>query len=208
MIMGDSVIAHNNLASLINAQIEPMDANTSRENTPPNGSTPMQRRTCISFSCDDEKDATWFTAPCEHSYCNDCLASYVKSALEPDGTFPHLCCNLPITLESVRAHLHHDLVKRYEEKHAEIIAACSLVCAQPGCCVVIPPEKIVEDLGHCLACNYYTCTRCRQREHKDKACATNAEQEELLKLAKEKGWQACYRCRNMIELNFGCNHMT
>lgn len=204
--MGDSVTAHNNLASLINAQIKPIDANTSRETLPPTGFTPIQNRTCT--SCGDENDTTCFNAPCKHSYCDDCLASYMKSALEPDGTFPPQCCNLPITLQLARAHLHHDLVKRYEEKHAEIVAACPLLCAQPGCCVVISLEKVVEDLAYCLACNNYTCTRCRLLEHKDTPCPTDAEQEDLMKLAKEKGWQACFRCKNMIELNFGCNHMT
>lgn len=202
--MGDSAIAHNNVSPLINAQMELMDANTGRETLQRTEST--QKIICI--SCDEEIDATCSTAPCQHSYCDDCLSSYVKSALEPDGTFPPLCCNLPLTLQLARAHLPKDLVKRYEEKHAEIVAASSLPCAQPGCCVVIPPEKIVEDLGHCLACNNYTCTRCRLQEHKDKPCPTDAEQEDLMKLAKENGWQSCYRCNNMIELNFGCYHMT
>lgn len=204
--MGDSFLAHDNLASPINPQIEPMDGNTSRETLPRDGATLMQRQICT--SCGDEEDGTWFTAQCKHSYCDECLPSYVKSALEPAGTFPPICCNLPIKLHSARAHLPHDMVKRWERKHAEILAACSLICAQPGCCVVIPPEKTVEGLGHCLACNNYTCTRCRLQVHKDKPCPTDVEQEDLMKLAKEQGWQACYRCNNMVELNFGCNHMT
>lgn len=197
--MGDSIMAHNNRGSLTNAETGPIVASISHE--------PLQQTlTCI--SCGDENDNTSFSAPCKHSYCDDCLASYVESALEPDGVFPPRCCNLSITLQSARAHLQRDLINRYEEKHADIVAACSLPCAQPGCCVVIPPEKIVEGLGHCLACNNYTCTSCRLQEHKDKPCPTDAERELLMKLAKEKGWQACYRCNNMIELNFGCNHMT
>ena len=204
--MGDSITDHNNLAFLVNAQIEPIDASISRKPLLRTGFTFQQRLTCT--SCSEEDDAISFIAPCRHSYCDDCLASYMKSALQPDGFFPPLCCNLPITLQSVRIHLNHDLVKRYEEKCAENFAACSLLCAQSGCCVVIPPEKIVDGLGHCLACNNYTCTRCRLQEHKDKPCPTDEEQEDLMKLAKEQGWQACYRCNNMIELNFGCKHMT
>ncbi len=197
--MGDSIATRNNLALSVDAQMEPIEHNISHE-------TLQQRLTCI--SCDEEDGVVLFTAPCKHSYCDDCLNSYVKSALEPDGTFPPLCCNLPITLQSARTHLHPDLVKHYEEKRAEIVAACSLPCAQSGCCVVIPPENIVDCLGHCPACNNYTCTKCRLQEHKEKPCPTDAEQEQVLKLAKEHGWQACYRCNNMIELNFGCNHMT
>lgn len=204
--MGDSITAHNNLAFMTNAQVEPIDANISRETLLQTDFTLQQRPTCI--SCDDKNDANLFAAPCKHGYCDECLASYVKSALEPDGNFPPRCRNLPITLQSARPHLHYDLVKSYEERYAEINAACSLLFARPGCCVVIPQEKIVEGLGHCTACNNYTCTRCRLQKHRDKLCPTDAEQEDLLKLAKEKGWCRCYRCNNMIELNFGCNHMT
>lgn len=204
--MDDSFTAHNNLAFLVNAQVEPIDANISQENLPRTGFTLKLSPPCV--SCDDKSDSRTFTAPCKHNYCDDCLASYVKSALEPDGNFPPLCCNLPITLQSARAHLPHDLVKRYEGKYAEVFAACSLLCAQSGCCVVIPQEKIVEGLGHCIACNSYTCTRCRLQEHEGKPCPTDAEQEDLMQLAKEKGWHVCYRCNNMIELNFACNHMT
>ena len=206
MTMGDATTADKNSTSLINAQIEPIDASISLETLLQTESAPQQRLICI--SCGDEDDTISFTASCKHSYCDDCLASYVKTALEPDGTFPPQCCKLPITLTSARAYLHHELIKRYEEKHAEILAACSLLCAQPGCRVVIPPEEIVENLGHCLACNNYTCIRCRLQKHKDQPCPTDAELKDVMKLAKAQGWQACYRCNNMIELNFGCNHMT
>ena len=183
-----------------------MDANTRGEAFPRTGSTSQQGPTCI--SCTEKIEAVPFTAPCKHSYCDDCLASYVKSALEPAGTFPPVCCNLPITLQSARAHLDHDLVKRYEEKQSEIVASCSLVCAQSGCCVVIPSENIVDGLGHCLACNNYTCTMCRMQAHKKDPCPKDEELRELKELAKKKGWQTCYRCNNMVELNVGCNHMT
>lgn len=206
MTMGDATTADKNPTSLTNAQIEPIDASISPETHLQTESTPKQSLTCI--SCGDDNDSISFTASCKHSYCDGCLATYVKTALEPDGIFPPQCCKLPIPLKLARGYLHHDLIKRYEEKQAEIVAASSLLCAQSGCRVVIPPEEIVEGLGHCLACNNYTCIRCRLQKHKDQPCPTDAELEDLMELAKEQGWQACYRCNNMIELNFGCNHMT
>lgn len=201
--MDDSITAHNDPVSPTTAQI---DLSASSQTLMPSGSTVQQTHTCV--SCGDTNNDMHFIAVCKHSYCDDCLASYLTSSLEPDGTFPPLCCSLPITIESARPHLHHDMAQRFERKHAEIVAACSLLCAQSRCCVVIPPEEIVEDLGHCSACNTYTCTKCRLQEHKGELCPTDAEQEELMRLARERGWQACYRCKNMIELNFGCNHMT
>ena len=195
--------AHNNPDSLISAQIEP---SINDETLPQTGSTPQQRPSCI--SCSDEIEARSFTALCKHSYCDDCLASYVKIALEPAGIFPPACCNLPITLQLAQANLDHDLVKRWQKKHSEIAESCSLVGARSGCCVIIPPEKIVDGLGHCLACNNYTCRRCRMQAHKSGPCPKDAELRDAMNLAKKQGWQTCYRCGEMIELNFGCNHMT
>ena len=206
LIMGDTITAQNTSSFLINPQIEPVDANISDERLPQNGFSLRQRLTCISW--DDDNEAASFTAPCKHSYCDDCLVSYVKSSLEPGGVFPPVCCNLPITLQSARSHLHHDLIKRYQDKHSAILASCSLLCAQSGCCVIIPPERIVNGLGHCSAYNNHTCIKCRQQEHKQEPCPTDEKQRDLTELAKKQGWQTCYRCNNMIELNFGCNHMT
>lgn len=204
--MDDTITAQNNSAFLDSPQIEPINANISGEPLLRTGSSLRQTLTCT--SCDDENDTISFTAPCRHSYCDDCLASYVKSALEPVGVFPPVCCNLPITLQSARAHLPHDLAKRYQDKHLAILTSCSLLCAQSGCCVVIPPEKIVDGLGHCSACNNHTCAKCRLQGHKQEPCPTDEEQRDVRDLAKKRGWQTCYRCNNMIELNFGCNHMT
>ena len=147
--MGDSTTADDNSAFVIYAQIEPIDASISLDTFLRTEFTPQHRFTCI--SCGDDNDIVFFTAPCKHSYCGDCLLSYVKSALEPDGIFPPQRCNLLNRLQSARAHLNYDLVKRYEEKHAEVVAASSMLCAQPGCWVVIPPEEIVEGVGHFLA---------------------------------------------------------
>ena len=198
--------AHNNPDSPISAQIESSGASINDETLPQTGSTPQQKPSCI--ACSDEIEAVSFTAPCKHSYCDDCLASYVKIALEPAGSFPPACCNLPITLQSAEAHLHHDLINRWQKKHSEIVESSSLVCSKSGCRVIIPPEKIVDGLGHCLACNNLTCRTCRIQAHKDEPCPKDAELKDFINLAKKEGWQICYRCNNMIELNYGCNHLT
>lgn len=120
--MGDTITAQNTSAFLDNPQIESIDASISGEPLLRTGSSLRQTLTCT--SCDDENDTISFTASCKHTYCDDCLASYVKSALEPIGVFPPVCCNLPLTLQSARAHLPHDLVKRYQDKHLAILASC------------------------------------------------------------------------------------
>ena len=157
MIMDTPSTSHSNFNSPISAQIESTGASVNVGTLPETGSTAQQRPSCV--ACTDEIEAVCFTAPCAHSYCDDCLASLMTFALEPAGSFPPVCCDLPITLQSAQAHLHHDLVKRWQKKHSEIIASCTLVCAKSGCRVVIYPENIVDGLGHYVLCNNDTCNR-------------------------------------------------
>jgi len=38
-------------------------------------------------------------------------------------------------------------------------------------------------------------------------CKVDEDRQAILAAAKEKGWQACYNCGNMVDLNTGCHHM-
>lgn len=207
-----SITAHNRLAVLINAQLSQdysqedftnMQANaTIQPLAQPQGPKP------VCTACQEECRPESFIAACQDTYCNDCLVSYVNSALEPGGTFPPICCDRPLTLQLLETYIPSELLYRYQAKQASIKEACSLICAEPGCCLIIEEKDIDEDVGHCLTCKRYTCRKCRNAQHRGKACPTDAEQEKVFILAKEKGWQPCYQCNNMIERNFGCNHMT
>ena len=145
---------------------------------------------------------------CEHRYCNDCITSWVKAALEPNAPFPPICCKSDATLEVLQNHLSPDLIKDFRRKEqAKTAAACPLLCAEPGCLVGIRSEDVVDDKGHCPACKRYTCKRCRMRWHEDLECAVDEEQELVMEMAKKEGWQSCYHCGNLVELDFGCYHM-
>ena len=130
--MADSVTDLKISALLINAQSELPDAHTRHERPFKVDFSPQQRPKCI--SCDDEEeeeeeDVKYFNSACGHSYCNGCLASYVKSALEPSGTFPPVCCKLPITIQLARDYIPQDMVRLWEDKYVAISKACSLLCA-------------------------------------------------------------------------------
>lgn len=111
--------------------------------------------TCV--SCNEPCAPQSFVAACEHAYCNVCLTSYVESGLQTIGAFPPQCCSVPITLQLSRTHLTPQIIERYEAKQAEIAAVCSLLCAEPGCRIIIPKEKIIENVGLCPGCNRGTC---------------------------------------------------
>ena len=55
----------------------------------------------------------------------------------------------------------------------------------------------------------------KTRWHEGLTCAQNqaeepeeAEDASLREIAKEQGWKTCPGCKNMVERNRGCNHMT
>ena len=131
-----------------------------------------------------------------------------RAPSNPARLFHRSAARVPFTLKILRASLPPKLVTDYEAKQAKIAAACSLLCAEPGCRVIIPEDKIVDDVGHCPACNRNTCVKYRTAQHEGKDCPTDEERRRVVELAKDKKWQVCYQCNNMIELNVRCNRMT
>ena len=39
-------------------------------------------------------------------------------------------------------------------------------------------------------------------------CPRDEAAQQELRLAQANGWQRCYSCRRVVELNYGCNHMS
>lgn len=167
---------------------------------------PDIQQECVACG-DDGLDEAFISVLCRHRFCKPCLAQYTESALQPGATFPPQCCGLPVTFGMVQKHLSPELAARYGEKQRQIFSRCSLLCARRGCCVEIPENNITGNQGHCLACNGNTCRACRKAGHGDRPCSIDPEREAILQLAKKEGWQTCYRCNNMVELNLGCFHM-
>lgn len=206
--MADLITAHNNMARLINAQIQQDFINGQLDKDGGSDQAKQTHQSLQCISCSDMCDPSSFTATCGHAYCTGCLPDYIESALHFDSTFPPRCCNRPLTLDLVSNHVGPELTQRYKDKQSSITAACSLACYNPGCRLIITEENIVSYLGRCITCGHKTCIKCRRAAHGDASCPSDEEREEVFKLAKESRWQSCYRCKNMIELNFGCNHMT
>lgn len=68
-------------------------------------------------------------------------------------------------------------------------------------------------LVRCTSCSMQTCTQCKRPadEHNGGAggvCPEDADIKKLMSTAQQRGWQQCYRCKNMVEKTDGCNHMT
>lgn len=160
---------------------------------------------CVACA-DLQNDKTAVRAPCGHTYCPDCLACLFGAATTDESLFPPRCCKVPIPLDTTRKWLPEELIIEFEKKELEFTTADRTYCSNMHCSSFIPPEDIALSVGYCRACTEWTCTSCKSAEHEG-FCPDDPTKADILALAKENGWQQCYGCQRLVELNTGCNHM-
>ncbi|OHF02232.1 IBR finger domain-containing protein [Colletotrichum orchidophilum] len=147
--------------------------------------------------------------PCNHAYCRDCLRTLFELSLTDESLFPPRCCKLPIPVDgNARALLSSKLVGEFRAKEIEFSTPNRTYCHRPTCSRFIPKEFIRADVGTCPQCQHQTCTMCKGAEHGNEDCAQDTLTQELLQVAAANGWQRCFSCRRIVELDHGCYHMT
>jgi hypothetical protein len=145
--------------------------------------------------------------PCNHEYCRDCLQDLFHASMTDDSLFPPRCCRRPITTGSVRIFLTAELIKQYEQKKVEFDTPDRTYCSNPLCSAFIRSEAITNEQASCPDCGTTTCTLCKATSHGGD-CPADTALQQVLQTADENGWQRCYSCRRLVELDIGCNHMT
>ena len=146
-------------------------------------------------------------APCGHEYCRDCLRELFLASLGDDSLFPPRCCRQSIaTGSSIRIFLTGDLIQRYEQKKVEFETSDRTYCSNPLCSAFIRVENIANEQASCQNCLTITCTVCKANHTGD--CPEDVGLQQVLDAAQEYGWQRCYNCRRVVELDIGCNHIT
>ncbi|PQE33416.1 IBR finger domain-containing protein [Rutstroemia sp. NJR-2017a WRK4] len=134
--------------------------------------------------------------PCNHEYCRYCLQDLFRTSMTDESLFPPRCCRQPITTEAVRIFLTESLLSLYEQKKVEFHTPDRTYCSNSLCSAFIRPD-----------CSTVTCTMCKATSHGGD-CPADTALQQLLKIADENGWQRCYSCRRLVELDVGCNHIT
>jgi hypothetical protein len=145
--------------------------------------------------------------PCDHQYCRTCLQDLFRASIMDDSLFPPKCCRQMIPADSVRTHLTRDLVRQYENKKIEYETPDRTYCFAPFCSTFIRVKNIAKERATCPACHRVTCTMCKAKAHRGD-CPADTGLQLVLTTANENGWQRCYRCRRVVELDIGCNHIT
>ncbi|KAK2766523.1 IBR finger domain-containing protein [Colletotrichum kahawae] len=167
----------------------------------------VAKEPCI--SCQDSFPVTKLSpCPCSHLYCHDCLRSLFEACLTDESLFPARCCGQQIPVDDHRPVLGSKLVGQFRAKEVEFSTPNRTYCHQPTCSTFVPVEFIKNDVATCPQCYCRTCAMCKGAEHRGDECGQDTATQFLLQLAAENGWQRCFSCRRVVELEYGCNHMT
>lgn len=165
----------------------------------------------VCCSCQDDKlhiDTVQLSCePEPHSYCADCLVELFERSMKDTELFPPRCCRIPIPLDLAKVFFTPEFVKTFEEKSVELSTPNPTYCSDSSCSKFVSPTSIKDEVATCPACHHTTCTRCKNTTH-DGLCPDDPNKRALMDTARQEGWQQCYSCRNMVELDVGCNHMT
>ncbi|KAK3323500.1 hypothetical protein B0T19DRAFT_426205 [Cercophora scortea] len=177
---------------------------------PPPAPTPGRLVPCI--VCLDEERPISKTAKlkCGHRMCHPCLKRHFKLSISDPQTMPPKCCTADhIPLKHVEGLFDSDFKMLWNKKFAEYSSRNRIYCP---CGEWIRPEDMRREHGHkfgkCGRCKTKICCACNGRWHYPRPCPRDEETNQFLEQAKREGWQRCHRCKHVVELKEGCNHMT
>lgn len=169
-------------------------------------SSAVVHRQCT--ACDSEKSLfDVFRTPCGHDYCKECLSTLFQLATTDETLFPPRCCRQEIPLQFVKLYLSSTLFRAFEKKSIEFKSSNRTYCCQPTCSSFISSDDVNGERATCTACGAHTCTICKNSAH-DGDCPKDAAIQQTLETGRAQGWQRCYHCRRLVELDMGCNHIT
>ncbi|KAI3897334.1 hypothetical protein MKW92_047003 [Papaver armeniacum] len=143
--------------------------------------------------------------PCTHSFCTDCIASYIQVKIEeserPDIKCPDTNCVNVLDPLSCRSFLPPKVFVRW----------CDYLCKSTVC------ERY--DTGYCP--NPYCSEKSsiletmvhREQSDANHQCSTSkkvkrANEVLLMQMAAKRKWKRCPRCRIYVERTEGCEHIT
>ncbi|CAG9980506.1 unnamed protein product [Clonostachys byssicola] len=147
------------------------------------------------------------TSGCEHHYCRACLVNLFQSSFTDESLFPPKCCHKQIPFGLNLRFFSRSLRTSFNEKSIEFTTPNRTYCHIKTCSAFIPPSSIQGDKAVCRKCNWSTCTHCKGLYHAG-FCPQDSATQELLRIAKQNGWQSCQSCHRIVELSTGCNHIT
>ena len=145
--------------------------------------------------------------------CQNCLKRSFRLSIKDPSQMPPKCCTADhIPLKHVQGLFNDNFKRNWNRKFAEYSTRNRIYCPSRRCGAWIKPDSIrVEDgrdYAKCGRCKTKICCACNGKWHRSPDCPRDEETSRFLEQAKQHGWQRCHRCKAMVELKEGCNHMT
>jgi hypothetical protein len=163
---------------------------------------------CVSCADQFPSDET-FHAPCSHCYCTGCLGHLHRASMTDESLYPPRCCRQTMPWNDVKDKLDAQLAADFEAKKEELdtLADQRTYCSDTACTKFIGAAHTANDVATCPTCSKATCTKCKSAQHGGE-CPRDEAMQQTLQLATHEGWQRCNKCGRMIDLAFGCYHIT
>lgn len=170
---------------------------------------------CLTCGSDDIPLPKSAELSCGHRMCHDCLKRVFEMSVKDPAHMPPKCCNddhIPLKHVDKLFDLKFKILwnRKYQEYHTKN----RIYCPTAKCGEWIKPKHIHKSsldgrkYALCPRCKIKVCTLCNNKQHKSSECPKDPEIAKLVEQAKEQGWQRCFSCHAMVELQSGCNHMT
>ncbi|KAL1959908.1 hypothetical protein VTO42DRAFT_576 [Malbranchea cinnamomea] len=148
-----------------------------------------------------------FPLQCGDIYCRVCLKTLFMRATKDESLFPPRCCRQKIPLTLIAKDMTANEIEVFKSSEMEFSTVDRTYCSNVDCGKFIPPTQIRAGRAECGYCDSLTCAMCKNAFHLED-CPADPALQETLTLARAQGWQRCYRCGAIVQLNKGCFHIT
>lgn len=188
--------------------------------------------TCA-ICCEEKLMSMMVTIKCSHRFCSYCMKTYVEGKVQSTQVpiqCPQLMCKYCISIAECRSFLSVTSYESLEQALAEanILNSDKIYCPYPNCSVLLDPNECLSTRAssssqprnscvECPVCQRFICADCEVPWHSSMTCEEYqniplGERDDcdltFHRLAQNKRWKRCQQCRRMIELAYGCYHMT
>ncbi|KAF2649530.1 hypothetical protein K491DRAFT_734525 [Lophiostoma macrostomum CBS 122681] len=163
---------------------------------------------CVSCREDFRWDAI-HTLGCGDQYCDSCLRRHIMQPVTERklNFLPPRCHGTAVARGLIEDILSASELGELDDAQLEKDTEDKTYCSNVDCGKFIAPIYIRAGDATCPRCDTKTCSLCKNQAHQAE-CPEDPEVKATLDLGEQRHWQRCYSCRAMVEIDWGCNHMT
>ncbi|KAK3306990.1 uncharacterized protein B0T15DRAFT_160586 [Chaetomium strumarium] len=150
---------------------------------------------------------------CCHRICHSCLRKVFRLSLTDPQHMPPRCCtadNIPV--EYVDKLFDSRFKREWNQRYREYASRNRILCPFSRCGELIRPEDMRREggrwYGKCSRCKTKVCGSCSGKWHRQPECPRDDEAMQFLEQARQELSQRCHRCKALVEVKDGRNHMT